>query len=246
MAVGWNLWHGCHKISEGCRHCYVYRRDAKCERDASQVFKTQNFNLPIKKDRQGNYKVKSGELVWTCFTSDFLLADADEWRTEAWDIIRQRSDLHFLFITKRIDRFEQCIPDDWGDGWENVTVCCTCENQEMADYRLPIFKRIKAKHKIIINEPLLGPINLEGYLDDTIEQVVVGGESGNDARICDYDWVLDICRQCMEKKVSFHFKQTGAFFKKDGRLYRILRQFQHRQARKAGINYSSGKYKSLI
>lgn len=44
----------------------------------------------------------------------------------------------FYIITKRIDRFMDCIPADWGDGWGNVTICSTCENQDRADYRLPI------------------------------------------------------------------------------------------------------------
>lgn len=237
MAVNWNLWHGCHKISEGCKYCYVYRGDARRERDSSQVFKTQNFDLPIKKNRKGEYKVPSGEFVWTCFTSDFLLEDADEWRKDAWDMIRQRSDLRFFFITKRIDRFEKCVPADWGEGWENVIVCCTCENQKMADYRLPIFKSAKIKHKLIIAEPLLGPIDFSKYLDKSIEQVMVGGESGTEARVCDYEWVLAIRKQCVEKGVAFQFRQTGALLRKDGRIYKILRPFQHRQAYKAGINY---------
>ena len=47
----WNLWHGCHKKSEGCQHCYVYRRDAEFEKDSNIVTKTASFNLPIRQDR---------------------------------------------------------------------------------------------------------------------------------------------------------------------------------------------------
>ena len=61
--------------------------------------------------------------------------------------------------------------------------------------------------------------------------------SGNQARVCDYDWVLGLKKQCEQADVSFYFKQTGARLKKDGKLYRIARQHQHAQARKAGINY---------
>jgi len=66
----------------------------------------------------------------------------------------------------------------------------------------------------------------------------VGGESGNEARICNYDWVYDLRNQCVEKKVPFHFKQTGARFLKDGRLFNIKRQDQHLQAAKAGIDFN--------
>ena len=118
MGEMWNLWHGCHKKSEGCQHCYVYRRDAEFEKDSNIVTKTASFNLPIRRDRQGNWKVPSGSLMWTCFTSDFFIEEADEWREDAWLMIHRRSDLHFFMITKRPERIAQCLPEDWGDGYK--------------------------------------------------------------------------------------------------------------------------------
>lgn len=141
-------------------------------------------------------------------------------------------------ITIRIDRLSQCLPPDWGDGYDNVTICCTMENQDRVDYRLPLYKAAPVKHKIIICEPLLSAINFKGELGTWVEQIVVGGESGKEARICNYDWVLDIRRQCIENNISFWFKQTGYRLLKGEREYKIARQFQHTQARKAGINYS--------
>jgi protein gp37 len=92
-------------------------------------------------------------------------------------------------------------------------------------------------HKAIICEPLLESINFQGNLGSWCEQVTIGGESGNDARVCDYDWVLGIREQCIAANVPFHFKQTGAHFRKDGRLYNIPRNHQMQQARKAAIDY---------
>lgn len=232
----WNLWHGCHKISEGCRNCYVYRADARHGRDPSVVRKTSKFDMPVKKDRKGNYKILPGENVYTCFTSDFFVEDADDWRNDAWNMMKIRSDLEFFLITKRIHRFMQCIPDDWNDGYDNVTICCTVENQLMADFRLPIYKKAPIKHKIIVCEPLLSRIYIEDYLDG-IEEVVAGGESGSQARLCDFDWIMDLRQQCIRKNVRFIFKQTGAKLKKDGKIYRIERKYQHTQAKKANINY---------
>ena len=233
----WNPWHGCHKLSAGCMNCYVYRTDGKHGIDSSVVVKTKNFALPVQKKRNGNYKLEAGKIVYTCFSSDFLVEDADGWRDEAWEMIRNRPDLHFLMITKRIDRLQAVVPDDWGEGYDHVTICCTMENQERADYRLPIYRDAPVKHKIIICEPLLSAIDFSPYLGDWVEQVIVGGESGNEARTCAYDWVLGIRRQCVEHGISFRFRQTGARLLKDGQLYRIRRQFQHSQARKAGIDY---------
>ena len=240
----WNPWHGCTKISEGCKYCYVYRQDKMYQSniESSLCRKTLAFNLPIKKKRDGNYKIESGKIIFTCFTSDFLLKDADPWRNDCWKMIKERSDCLFYFFTKRIDRFNDCLPDDWQDGYDNVLVGCTVENQEMADYRLKLFKDCKIKHKSIIVSPILGPIDISSYLDDTIEEVCVGGESGINARPCNYDWILAIRRQCIEKDIAFRFHQTGAYFIKDNKTYRIKRGYQLVQAKKANIDYKIGDY----
>lgn len=237
MSVLWNLWHGCHKISPGCANCYVYRADAKYERDSTAVYQTKAFDLPVRRKRDGSYKIPSGERVNTCFTSDFLLEDADPWRPEAWGMMRQRPDLHFFFITKRIHRLAECLPDDWGDGWPHVSIYCTMENQQMADYRLPIYRALPIAHKGIICEPLLGPIDISAHLGSWVDELVAGGESGSQARVCDYDWILSLREQCIAAGVSFRFKQTGARLKKDGRVYYIKRPLQHSQAKKANINF---------
>lgn len=234
--ANWNPWHGCHKLSAGCKHCYVYRMDSNHGRDASIVTRLNSFKDPIKKKRDGTYKIPSGEIVYTCFTSDFFVEEADAWRKEAWEMIKMRDDLFFFMITKRIDRFSECIPEDWGDGYEHVTICCTIENQEQADYRMPIYMRAPIKHKQLICEPLLEKIDLCPWLDSSIEQITAGGESGIEARVCDYDWILHIRQQCFDHQICFYFKQTGAHFRKDGQLYRILRKDQHHQARKAKID----------
>ena len=131
-----------------------------------------------------------------------------------------------------------CIPEDWGDGWDHVTIISTIENQAMADERMPIFLSLPIKHKAVNHEPMLGPIDMDKYLKDgQIEWIACGGESGDDARVCDYSWILDTRRQCIENNVTFHFHQTGANFRKDGKTYRIPRERQHSQAKKANINY---------
>lgn len=238
----WNLWHGCHKLSAGCGQCYVYRGDSKRGIDSRIVAKTQNFDLPIRKKRNGEYKIPPGTMVYTCFTSDFFVEEADQWRAEAWEMIRRRHDLRFMMITKRIDRFYESLPSDWGDGYENVTICCTAENQDRADYRLPLYKAAPIKHKIIICEPLLERVDLSAYrIGSWVEQVVAGGESGYLARPCDFDWIMALHNLCVEQGVSFWFKQTGARFVKDGKAYDITRRLQHSQARKAGINFNAAK-----
>ena len=78
-------------------------------------------------------------------------------------------------------------------------------------------------------------------INDCIEEVTCGGESGEEARICDYAWILNTMMQCVECNVSFHFKQTGAKFKRGNRVYQIDRKDQLTQARKAGIDFRAAQ-----
>ena len=151
-------------------------------------------------------------------------------------MIRQRQDCTFLFLTKRIERFMDCVPPDWGEGWDNVVVGCTVENQRRADERLPIFSALPIRHKNIICQPMISPIDLERYLQG-IELVVAGGESDRFARPMYYDWVLDLRRQCVRRAVPFSFRQCGTHFIKDGREYTLQKKDLCAQARKANIDY---------
>ena len=103
--------------------------------------------------------------------------------------------------------------------------------------RLPVFLRAPVCHKSIICEPLLEKIDLTPWLTPQIEQVSVGGESGPGARLCRYEWVVSLAEQCRQAGVPFHFRQTGALFEKDGKVYQIARKFQSSQAKKAGLDY---------
>ncbi len=232
----WNPWRGCHKHSEGCRYCYIHKGDRKRGVDTNTIVKTDNFSAPVAKNKSGVYRIKPGQTVYLCFSTDFLIAEADEWRPACWQMIRERTDLHFLFLTKRIERFMDCIPDDWGDGYDNVTVGCTVENQDRADCRLSLFNRLPIKHKNIVCQPLIGKINLAAYLDN-VELVVGGGESDRNARPLDYDWVLAIREQCIARNVHFAFRQCGTHFIKDGKHYTLATRDLCSQARKAHINY---------
>ena len=231
----WSPWRGCHKYSEGCKFCYIHKGDSRRGIDTNQIVKTEQFYAPVAKNKKGEYKIKSGQIVYLCFSTDFLIEDADEWRDECWKMIRERSDLTFLFLTKRIERFSNCIPDDWKEGYDNVVVGCTVENQDTVDFRLSIFDKLPIKHKNIICQPLIEKVDLSGHLKD-VELVVVGGESDYNARVLDYDWVLFIREQCVKNNVHFEFRQCGTHFIKDGKSYTLNVRQLCSQARKAGID----------
>lgn len=231
----WNPWRGCKKCSDGCLYCYIHKGDFKKGINTNEIIKTKDFNKPVEKLQNGNYKMKPG-IVYLCFSTDFLIEEADGWRNDCWKMIKQRQDCTFLFLTKRIDRFIKCIPEDWKNGYDNVVVGCTIENQKNADYKLSIFSKLPIKHKYITAQPLLDKIEIEKYLDN-IELVVVGGESDRNARPLNYEWVLNIREQCIRKNVNFEFRQCGTHFIKDKIEYKLQTKDLCKQAKLANINY---------
>lgn len=237
----WNPWHGCRKKSEGCRYCYMYYLDKVHNNKISSdtIYKTNNFNYPLQRERSGEYKVKSGEMIRVCMTSDFFIEEADEWRDEVWEIIRQRKDVKFFILTKRPERVMEHLPKNIDDGYENVLFNVTCENQEMALERIPILLSLPFKHKGIMCAPFIGPVEIDEFLDTgAIEQVIVGGENYDGARPCCYDWVKSLYDACVKRNITFCFMETGSQFIKDGKVYKMPdKVIQSKMAFKSGLNF---------
>ena len=231
MEITYNCWHGCHKKSEGCLNCYVYRRDESIGKNANEVYKTSFFDMPIRKDKKGNYKYKSGTTFDMCFSSDFFIEEADVWRQDVLEFIRIRNDCKFMCITKRPERILECIPDI--ETYDNLVIYCTMENQKRFNERAPIYLNLPLKYKGIMIEPMLERIDITKYLDKDIDIIACGGESGDNARVLDFNWVKEIRQLCIKKGINFYFHQTGAKLLIDGKLYNIPRKFQHSQAKKA-------------
>ncbi len=219
----WNPWHGCKKKSEGCANCYMYFLDKQRNMDGSVIFKTKaDYAYPLHTKRDGSYVVKPGETLRVCMTSDFFLEEADEWREDAWNIIRERPDVIFFLLTKRPERVLSTLPSDWNEGWENVFFNVSCENQKRADERMPLLMELPFKHKGVMCAPFIGKISLKEYLSEgVIERVVSGGENYDGSRPCDFDWVLSLREECVESNTTFCFIETGSVFIKDGKKYNL-------------------------
>jgi len=115
----------------------------------------------------------------------------------------------FLVTTKRAERRRALLRDqdrrarqgtDGTDGndnwplpncWEGVSVC----DQQDADARIPVLLDTPAAHRWIIAEPLIGPVDLAPWLPK-LDAVIVGAETGQNARPCDPEWLRAIVRQC--------------------------------------------------
>ena len=154
-------------------------------------------------------------------------------------MMRERCDVAFLLITKRVSRIAQCLPSDWGDGYENVICYATAENQRRAEERVPLLLDLPFKHRGVTCSPLLGFVDLSAWLKSgKIERVHCGGENYDGARPCHWEWVQSLAAQCRRENVSFTFFETGNVFVKDGKTYRLSpKRLQSEMAHKSGASF---------
>jgi protein gp37 len=209
----WNPWHGCHKISPGCAHCYMFRDKVRYGQNPDTVVRGKTtFDLPL--------RWKDPKLIFTCSWSDFFIEEADSWRNEAWDIIRSTPRHQYQILTKRPERIASHLPKQWplANVWLGVSV----ENQQFYR-RISLLREVSAPVRFLSLEPLLASMpNLPLH---GISWVIVGGESGPHARPMKPEWVREIRDQCTKANVAFFFKQWGRVMKYitgrifDGRIW---------------------------
>lgn len=214
----WNPWQGCTKVSQGCKNCYMFRDKKRYGQDPNTVVRSKpaTFNAPLKWD------LPERSRIFVCSWSDFFHEDADAWRDEAYQIIYKLPQYDFLIPTKRIERFEKCLPyftdPDPIKFPDNVWLGVSVENQKMADKRIPILAKIPASVRWISAEPLLEPINILGNLLDgwhkacpKINWVVVGGESGSGCRTMNTEWARYLVNDCKAAGTPVFVKQLGGW-----------------------------------
>jgi len=212
----WSPWTGCTKVSEGCLHCYGERDMKRYGRDPHLVTRTSKatFYAPLKWKEPG--------FVFVCPWSDFFHVAADDWRGEAWGIMRATPHLTYLVLTKRPERMRFTLfPMDWGKGWPNVWLGVTAEIQERADERIPLLLQTPAARRFVSCEPLLGPIFISRLIPEckypTIDWLIAGAESGSNRRKAETKWFRWLQNQCWMLDVSFFLKQMEV----DGRLVKM-------------------------
>jgi protein gp37 len=168
-------------------------------------------------------KTMKPRIMFTCSMSDYFHKDADPWRAEAWDIIRQTPQHTYLVLTKRHGRLRKHLP--WTDRpWPHVWLGVSVENQKFADQRIPILLDTPAAHRFLSLEPLIGPIDLGRYIDK-IDWVIIGGRSGTGwaDQPMEVAWVESLVAQCDAAGVPVYVKQDGGQWpEQQGRLLDAL------------------------
>jgi protein gp37 len=131
------------------------------------------------------------------------------WRHDLFKLIGQTSSLDWLLLTKRPQNITRCCPPIWGDGYSNVWLGTTTEDEVHYRQRWPILARIPAVICLISYEPAIGPL---GPLDDVVmpDWIICGGESGPNARMMEPMWARQARDQCHTLGVAFFMKQMTA------------------------------------
>jgi len=208
----WNPWRGCLKVSPGCKICYMYRDQTRYGKNPAEVVRAKptTFNAP--------QRWKEPAHVFTCSWSDWFIEEADEYRPEAWEIIKNTPHLIYQILTKRPENIAGRLPADWGAGYPNVWLGVSVESQEYADERIPTLLEQPAALHFLSIEPLLSEVTLNNTDEwlNKVGWVIVGGESGGGYRPMEPAWALSVRDQCGAYGVPFFFKQHGGTKKIDG------------------------------
>ena len=203
----WNPITGCTKYSAGCAHCYAETMSRRLH--AMGVAKYQReFELTLHEDNlQEPLSWRKAHNIFVCSMSDLFHEKVPfEFIDKVMATIRQTPQHRYQILTKRAERMAEYF--ETRAVLENVWVGVTVE-AESSKQRIDCLRQIPASVHFLSCEPLLeslGQIDLKG-----IEWVIVGGESGPQARPMKEEWVLDIMQQCERQGAAFFFKQWGTW-----------------------------------
>lgn len=123
-----------------------------------------------------------------------------------WQTIRDSKHLWFQMLTKRPENIARFLPSDWGQGYENVWIGTTIEDNRVA-YRGDFLRAIPAVVRFVSYEPAIGPLDQLDLTD--IDWVIYGGESGPKRREEDKQWARDMRDRCFAGGVAFFHKQSA-------------------------------------
>lgn len=225
---------GCLKVSPGCENCYaeslvtnrmglkVWGPPSTTERKRTS---TENWKKPLAWNRAA---AKAGKRTRVFCAS---LADVFEdhpqvapWRVELFALIKATPHLDWQLLTKRPENLQRMLPIEWLERPPvNVWLGTTVEDQKRADERIPLLLATKAIVHFLSLEPLIESVDFAKFdihsahrgrehslVKRRINWVIVGGESGPDARLFRVEWVRSVMRQCKNTGVACFVKQLGA------------------------------------
>ena len=194
-----------------------------------------NWRKPIQWNKQATKEGKRYRVFCSSLADVFEdRPELEPWRADLFSLIAETPNLDWLLLTKRPENINRMVADYAGDcawlAWNgvyprtNIWIGTSVENQEQAEKRIPHLLNVEAPVKFLSCEPLLGPVDLKPVWDEWntsrnhphckkgigfIDWIIVGGESGQNARPMQIDWASKLRYQATENGISFFMKQLG-------------------------------------
>jgi len=222
-----NPWQGCSKktitiadqvkLREECRNCYMYRDKKRYGQQPQIVVRSKppTFNKPLKiqkeVDRGQREKNSIDTLIFTCSWSDYFNPEADDWRLDAWQIMRRTPDLTYQILTKLPHRIGDHLPSFWDEIRGRVWLGYSC-GMPGAEPMIGDLYGHGAAVLFLSCEPLLGKVDIQPYLMSDAERIdwmIGGGESGPKARPTNINWARHLEYICEDNHIPFFWKQWG-------------------------------------
>jgi len=211
-----NPWIGCTKISEGCDYCYAerdwdHRKHLVTWGSGAPRHRTgaANWLQPIRWD-DACRRLGTRQRVFCASLADvFDPIVPDAWREDLFTLIKRTPNLDWMLLTKRVGIMSAFFRDfkDPLWPWPHVALGVSIESQHW-NWRGSALAEIPAARRFVSIEPMLGFIDIRWYAS-AVQEVIIGGESGPEARPIEPHWVRSVCDQCMSLGVGFCFKQWG-------------------------------------
>lgn len=233
----WNPTVGCRKVSPGCENCYAIREAHRMAGNPNPKIRQVYEGLTVRPGKgpanwSGQVRFVEERLeqplrwrkprrVFVDSMSDLFHEDISFLEIErVFEVMGEARQHTFQVLTKRGRRmWEFCQWLVWPFP-KNVWLGVSVENQDAAYMRIPWLLKTPATVKFLSCEPLLGPLDISLFLasgyeeppyDDIVNWVIVGGESGPNARPMHPHWAMSIRDQCLHAEVPFFFKQQGGW-----------------------------------
>lgn len=206
----WNPVVGCTKVSQGCKHCYAEVMARRLRAMGVEAYQQPFTSVRLLDERLDDPLKVRRPVTWFVNSMSDLYQDEvpDAFIDRVFDTMRRAHWHKFQVLTKRAARLEdyhRSRPAPPPNVWLGVSV----ENRRQGLPRIEHLRRVPAFVRFLSVEPLLedlGAVNLTG-----IHWVIVGGESGHQARPMKLEWATSMQKQCAKANVPFFFKQWGTY-----------------------------------